>query len=129
MSRGFLKDVGGVKRLRIVKAGYDANNLNLPYNAVVFDSIFPTNLTPWATGVARVATAGTNLKIVSWPSPGYIPMTIVNVKAANGEIYYNVVPWTSNNPRMFASADGIYLSAGSLNLPFDVSYMAFRVAS
>ncbi|OYR15549.1 hypothetical protein CEV32_4825 [Brucella rhizosphaerae] len=76
-----------------------------------------------------MATAGTNLKIVSWPSPGYIPMTIVNVKAANGEIYYNVVPWTSNNPRMFASADGIYLSAGSLNLPFDVSYMAFRVAS
>lgn len=38
MSRGFLKDVGGSKRMRIVLPGYDADNLNTPPNKVVFDS-------------------------------------------------------------------------------------------
>lgn len=127
MPRGFLKDVGGIKRLRIVKPGYDANDLNLPYNAVAFDSVFPVNLTPWAIGIARVSTAGSNMKIVSWADPGYIPMTIVRAKVPDGD-WYSVVPWTDANPTAKIGSDGIYLSTGSFNLPVDIGYIAFRAA-
>lgn len=127
MSRGFLKNVGGVKRLRIVKSGYDANDLTLPYNLVVFDSVFPPNLTPWASGVVRVSTAGTLLKIVSWVDPGYVPMTILTTAQTNGA-RLSVFPWTSNNPEARAARDGIYLSTGAIALPADFYYTAFRVA-
>ncbi|MRN45482.1 hypothetical protein GJU93_02540 [Brucella sp. 10RB9212] len=127
MSRGFLKDVGGVKRLRMVKTGYDANDLTLPYNLVVFDSVFPPNLTPWAAGVVRVSTAGTLMKIVSWADPGYVPMTILTAAQTNGA-RLSVFPWTSNNPVARAARDGIYLTTGSIALPADFYYIAFRVA-
>ncbi|GGB00757.1 hypothetical protein GCM10011491_31170 [Brucella endophytica] len=129
MSLGFLKDVNGIKRLRIVKPGYDANNLNLPVNAVVFDSVYPSNLVIYDSGVATVSTAGTDTRIVSWPDPGYVPMTLLMAKSSSGGWWYSVVPWTSNNPVASVRADGILLTTGSFNLPVDISYFAFRVAA
>lgn len=126
MPRGFLKDVGGIKRLRMVKEGFDANNLNLPYNAVVFDSVFPRNLSIYSSGVVPVETAMSDARIAAWTDPGYIPMTICVAGNVGG--WNSVVPWTSSNPVCRARRDGLYLSTGSFNLPVLILYFAFRVA-
>lgn len=125
---GFLKDVNGIKRLRIVRPGYDANNLDLPVNVVVFDSVFPSHLAIYDSGIATVSVAGNNQKVVSWADPGYVPMTILMVKSASGGWWYSVVPWTSNEPQARIRADGVYISTGSFNLPVHIAYFAFRVA-
>lgn len=38
MTRGYLRDSGGAKRLRFVKSGYDADSESVPPNKVIFDS-------------------------------------------------------------------------------------------
>lgn len=128
MPRGFLKDIGGIKRLRMVKAGRDANDLGLPYNDVVFDSTFPVSLTPRAIGIVRVTEHGNPVKIVSWIDQGYIPLTFARAKAVDSNLWYSSVPWTSNNPYLSVGRDGLYLITGSFNLPVDIAYIAFRVA-
>lgn len=127
MSRGFLKDVGGIKRLRIVKPGYDANNLNLPYNNVVFDSVLPTSVVPYIAGVVNITTAGSVMKVVTWPDPGYCPLTMVNIVRQDDGSYSSVIPWTSNNPVITVDNTGIYLSTGSLILPTNLIYFALRI--
>lgn len=129
MNVGFLKDVNGIKRLRIVRPGYDANNLALPTNLVVFDSVFPSHLAIYDSGIATISVAGNGLKVVSWANPGYVPMTILMAKSASATIWYSVVPFTSNNPVARVRADGIYVSTGSFILPIHLAYFAFRVAA
>lgn len=78
---GFIKDVSGSKRMRFVKPGLDANNLNLPPNDVIFDSENISNLAVHAAGT-WVGTAPVDSVIVSWPALGYAPAAIIAVRGS-----------------------------------------------
>lgn len=73
MSLGFLKDIGGVKRLRMVMPGYDANNLSLAQNFVVFDSESANSMNVLSSGIFP-ATFGTFDQYVAYWSLPYVPL-------------------------------------------------------
>ncbi|WP_043062091.1 hypothetical protein [Brucella anthropi] len=128
MNVGFLKDVNGIKRMRMVKPGYDANDYNIPINAVIFDSVMPSHLSIFDSGIATISAAGNPLQVVSWPDPGYVPMTIVAMKSASGEAWYSVVPFTGsgNSVLGFVTRTGLFFYTGALIPPVHVAYFAFR---
>lgn len=121
----FLKDVNGVKRMRIVKKGYDANNLSLASNLVVFDSAAMSHLAVYSSGVAAATMAGTDIKIVAWQDPGYVPMTFIFC-STDANVWNSIVGYNAAEPRVNVARDGIYMSTGSFNIPVYVMYFSFR---
>lgn len=73
--RGYLETQGSTKRLRIVRAGYDADNLSVPANATVFDSLSNGGLPVIYSGVYSLSGDKTayNPPIATWPNLGFIP--------------------------------------------------------
>lgn len=74
MTIGFIKDIGGQKRLRWVRSGYNADNLSLPWNQVVFDSSIAHVYGVLLTGMWSGYPPDDRTRIVSWPSYGYTPL-------------------------------------------------------
>lgn len=132
-TRGFLKTVGASKRMRIVLPPYDANDFNIPANAVVFD----TENLAGVTGIYEQGTVSFQVpcaltKVAAWADPGYIPMTFVftglslqqggTVPASppSPDIIDFGPAWDTNydarvaatKPRMQARRDGLYVSIG-----------------
>lgn len=75
-NRGFIKDVGGSKRMRFVRAGYDANDMSVPPNQVIFDSQNIGALSVHTSGVVDVQTPLDGY-IASWANLGYTPLAMV----------------------------------------------------
>lgn len=84
MSRGFLKDIGGKKRLRFVKDGYDANDPSVPLNKVIFDSEIEGCLQIYQQGTVALNYPISAGYLVTWPSLGYTPFVMLSFKATAG---------------------------------------------
>ncbi|MHB2265650.1 hypothetical protein [Aliihoeflea sp. PC F10.4] len=81
---GFIKDIGGSKRMRFVKPGQDPNNLNLDPNLVIFDSDTIGNLSVLAHGEnfspqPANTSATRTTQLASWSLP-YTPMVMAQIK-------------------------------------------------
>lgn len=142
MARGFLKDVGGVKRMRFVKPGYDANNMNIPQDAVIFDSEDIGNLSiyaqdEWNSGVKT--TGGTqynDVQIASWPALPFVPLVTTQYRYGQGSAGTVVQDWTSfmdlmqtYNFRLWASESGLNLfwaRDGAASIP-SIIYIRWQV--
>lgn len=120
MSRGFLKDIGGSKRMRFVKPGYDANDLNVPANAVIFDSedaggLFIYRAGTWSGTIPK----GAGGFIVSWPSLGYTPLAVVQDNSMPGGVMrpfvhygYSFSDSALTVPRIIVYPTGLWLRNG-----------------
>lgn len=75
-NRGFIKDIGGAKRMRFVRPGYDANDMGVPPNQVIFDSENIGALSVHASNVVDVQTPIDGY-IASWPDLGFTPLAMV----------------------------------------------------
>lgn len=116
--RGFLKKVNGTMRMRFVKPGYDANDLNVPPNAVIFDSedaggLFIYRAGTWSGRIPK----GAGAFIVTWPTLGYTPLTVVQdgtPGALSPFIHYGYA-YTDDAltvPRVIAYPTGLWLRNG-----------------
>ncbi|MCO6386246.1 hypothetical protein [Aliihoeflea sp. 40Bstr573] len=75
-NRGFIKDIGGAKRMRFVRPGYDANDMGVPPNQVIFDSENIGALSVYTSGVVDVQTPIDGY-IASWSDLGFTPLAMV----------------------------------------------------
>ncbi|MDQ0454663.1 hypothetical protein [Rhizobium paknamense] len=127
MSRGFIKPVNGSFRMRIVKAGYDANNFSIPQNAVVFDSDALSYLQVFLSGSLLISSAQGAAKLVTWPSLGFIPIAW----AAHKKDGAYIAPITTNRTdynigEVLVEADGLTVETRSLNYPVYLDYVVWR---
>lgn len=88
MSRGFIKPVGGNMRMRFVRPGYDANDMGVPPNQVIFDSVDAAVMSLIAAGSYHFANdapmrAGNYVQIASWSLP-YPPLCTFQFQAQRG---------------------------------------------
>lgn len=126
MSRGFLKDVDGKKRLRFVKDGYDANDLSVPLNKVIFDSEIEGCLSTYRAGSITL-TPSVDGFAVTWPSLGYTPFVLLTFGGpgkANPAFYSNGTG--ANFSRFTAYPTGLYVKVTS-GSAFIVNYRVFRL--
>lgn len=120
MAKGILKDIGGSKRMRIVRPGYDANNLSLEQNLVIFDSNQVGNLSIHTYGEVTFGPffhSGVivNGIIATWPDLGYAPFVTMQ---------YNVRLQTSGSTISADVGFGNYIRGSSATTPDN-----FRVES
>lgn len=133
MSRGLLKNVNGSKRMRFVKPGYDANNLNVPPNAVIFDSEDAGGLFIYRSGSwSGAIPGGGGGYIATWPSLGYTPLAVVqngSPGAVSGFFHY-VNPF-GDAPRFICYPSGLWLRNGNSwaleGTIFNVVYQIYRL--
>lgn len=126
MSRGFLKDVGGKKRLRFVKDGYDANDLSVPLNKVIFDSEIEGCLATYRAGSVTI-NPPVNGYVVTWPDLGYTPFALISFGGpgkANPVFYTNATG--ANFPLFRSYPTGLFvkLTSGSA---VTMNYRVFRL--
>ncbi|TGR74914.1 hypothetical protein EN836_33110 [Mesorhizobium sp. M1C.F.Ca.ET.193.01.1.1] len=112
--RGYLKDVDGVKRMRLVKPGYDANDENVPGNKVIFDSKDLGVMTILEVGEyhwTNVKDSGGLVRVRSWDY-GFVPLCVFQWQI-------NTQPYWSNHAvgeeagadqLVKVALDGIYVS-------------------
>lgn len=129
MSVGFLKNIGGTKRLRIVKPGNAAEDLSLDPNLVVFDSEGFDTL-PVLTSGSFVVSANYSTsaltKIVTWPDPGYVPLMLWRAAYSGVSNSIYTIGYGYDGFYIFAADDGIYGYFHNVNYPFTVTYIAFQ---
>lgn len=126
MSRGFLKDIGGKKRMRFVKDGYDADDLNAPLNKVIFDSEIEGCLQTYRAG-SIVVTPSVDGFVVTWPSLGYTPFVLLSFGGpgkANPVFYSNGTG--ANFSRFTAYPTGLYVKDNGTSA-FTINYRVFRL--
>ncbi len=126
--RGFLRDVGGSKRLRIARWGFDAADLSLAMNNVVFDSEWLGTAGIAYTGTFTItANAAANTVFVTWPSLGASPLA--EIAFLKGGFYQNIVDgnFTSTEITLFVGPTGISGDCGNLNYPVVVAYVVYRI--
>lgn len=134
MSRGFLKDINGSKRMRFVKPGYDANNLNVPPNAVIFDSEDDGGLFIYRSGTwSGAIPGGAGAYIATWPSLGYTPLAVVQNGTPGAvwpffDYYYN----SASAPRLIVYPGGLWLRNGRNGVApdatvFNITYQIYRL--
>lgn len=146
MARGFLKDVGGVKRMRFVKPGYDANNMSIPQNAVIFDSEDIGNLSVYRqdtfySGVHQTSGVIYNdVPIATWPELPFAPLVTAQYRYGQGASGTVLVNWSSyldvhlpHHFRLWSSPTGLNLywyrdAPSSLVSSIYIKWQAFRVA-
>lgn len=134
MSRGFLKDIGGTKRMRFVKPGYDANNLNVPPNAVIFDSEDAGGLFIYRSGSwSGAIPGGGGAYIATWPSLGYTPLGVVQngTPGSTNPAFLHVYP-SASLPRFTVYPGGLWLANGHVGTApdatvFNVVYQIYRL--
>lgn len=138
MSRGFLKDVGGSKRMRFVKPGYDANDPNVPPNAVIFDSEDAGGLFIYRAGTwSGLIPKNPGAYIVTWPSLGYTPLAVVQDGTPGAfspfiNYGYNFSDIALNVPRIIVYPGGLWLRNGRNGVQptndrvFNINYQVFR---
>lgn len=148
MPRGYLKTVGDRKRLRLVKAGYDANSESVPFDAVLFDSdsdgmgsVLETGqvIIP-ATSAFTAVTSGMWLRTWSY---GFTPLCIFSFSSAGASTtrawdhsqWANIAvgnPAFMSEPRIRVSSAGIWLRGGfdkTSGQNFVVRWVALRVSA
>ncbi|TKT79962.1 hypothetical protein [Aquamicrobium sp. LC103] len=119
-SRGFLKDVGGQKRMRFVKAPHDANNLAVPNNQVIFDSEDIGNLSiyrygEWASPQYTGTGVKVDSKVITWPTLPYIPLITLQCDYSlsgatwTGWAHAMTAPIAFNQFRMWCHNDGLHV--------------------
>ncbi|TJV70347.1 MAG: hypothetical protein E5X76_20140 [Mesorhizobium sp.] len=127
--RGFLRDVGGSKRLRIARSGFDAADLSLAMNNVVFDSEWlGTAGIALAGTFTLTANAGANTSFVTWPTLGAKPLAeIAFLKSGQ---YQNIVDGDFGSTvglTLLVGPTGIQGDCKGLNYPVVVAYVVYRV--
>lgn len=145
MARGFLKTVGAAKRMRFVKPGYNANDMNTPDNAVIFDSADIGNLSlytegEWNSGVTQQPNVILDdVQIVSWPTLPFVPL--VNTQYLYGQgpagtVIQAWMPFMDNmlpyHFRLWATPSGLnvyWRRDGSASIPsiIYIKYQVFRI--
>lgn len=129
MSRGFLDDIGGSKRLRMAVAGANARDFSLPMNKVAFDS-------DWlgAAGVALAGTftltanAGANTSFVTWPTLGAKPLAeIAFLKSGQYQSIVDGDFGATVDLTLLVGPTGIQGNCKGLNYPVVVAYVVYRV--
>lgn len=138
MARGILKTIGAAKRLRFVKEGYDANDLGVHPNNVIFDSSDEGTLNLLATGTYVFGGGNTGggtspVQFVSWSMP-YVPLCMFQF-SFNGSTWNQVLGTAAFNigPQHYVlevSTSGIRMCAdwNLISQPLWVRYFAFRLA-
>lgn len=109
--RGFIRNEGGNYRARFVLPGYSADNFSLDPNAVAFDSEMVKTAFVYTTGTWSGNLTTTRTKIISWTSPGFVPMvSIWHMESAdvdsNFSLVYDIPPFVTME--LSVEADGIY---------------------
>lgn len=116
--RGYIKTVGGVKRMRWVRPPNSADTLTLAQNQVVFDSananVYGIFLSGIWSGTIPAGT-GTPLQIASFTSPGYVPLVKFWYTPSGFTTRIYPMLYTGGDEyaiRMEASTTGIFLDSG-----------------
>lgn len=128
MSRGFIKRVDGALRMRFVKAGYNANDLSVPANAVIFDSDAQQYLQVYISGSAVVYGAADYQVVATFPSLGYVPMLFASWRGDNTTL----VPLASVDDGGFTAVATNYIETNTSDLggyPRILDYIIFRGAT
>lgn len=130
MSLGFLKLINDEWRWRFVKPGYDANDLTLPANVVIFDSASTEFLSVFASGTLTIVNGNNGkYKAITWPDLGYVPHAWAAFKA--GGTFVIPVLAVSGSSTITGDVeimtDGISVETRGLNYPADLDYIVFRV--
>lgn len=114
-NRGYLKTDGSAKRLRFVKAGYDATDETVPPNQVIFDSKDLATLSILDTGTfSWFNTTGTGgqVKVASF-NYGFVPLCTFQWDYFNNNHWshaLNVQTATGLGPLVRVALDGIYIN-------------------
>jgi hypothetical protein len=126
MSRGFLKTIAGKKRLRFVKPGYDADDLNVPLNKVIFDSEIEGCLQTFRAGSVTLTPPYDGF-VVTWPDLGYTPFATLSFGGPGNATPALLRNYTSTTiPRFETYPTGLYvkLPNGSAVI---MNYRVFRL--
>ena len=133
--RGFIRNVGDHWRARFVQAGYDANDMTMPPNKVVFDSDDIGTLSLLYAGTFRFNRDGAapiTRQVASW-SLSYIPLCTFQFRPS-GDINWNPVYVPGGfgssiaSQRILVSATGISATL-LVNGPdyVDINWQAYRL--
>jgi hypothetical protein len=132
MSRAFIKDISGAKRMRIVKSGNDADNLSLNPNLVIFDSEAPDTMRILASG-AYVVTGliGAYTAIASWPNQGFLPIHLWSLTYSNGNsTNFLITDFNSNFVDGYVSNTNLFMLVDMAGLyPLTINYLIFNKAA
>lgn len=115
INRGYLKTDGSSKRLRFVKAGYDATNESVPPNQVIFDSKDLATLSILETGTfswLNTSNTGGEVKVASF-NYGFVPLCTFQWDYFNQNKWshaLNVIEATNSGPMIRVALDGIYVN-------------------
>jgi hypothetical protein len=127
--RGFLRDVGGSKRLRIARSGFDAADLSLAMNDVVFDSDWLGTAGIALTGTFTLtANAGANTSFVTWADLGATPLA--EIAFLKDGIYSNCLDsdfGTTVDVTLLVGPTGISGNCKGANYPVVVVYVVYRI--
>lgn len=145
MVKGFLK-TSGTSRLRFVESGYDANNMSVPDNKVIFDSDDIGNLSiyrqgEWFSGVSSGSGVILNdVPIATWPELPFTPLVMCQYKYGQGASGTVIQDWTTfldqqlpYQFRLWASPTGLNVywyrdAPSSFVSSIYVRWQAFRIA-
>ncbi len=132
MSAGFIKPVNGKVRMRFVKPGYDARDLNLPPNAVIFDSEANEYLQVFVSGTLLISDGSRGeYSAVTWPTLGYTPFAWAIFRQND----FSIAPVLSAATAQYAPgavsilSDGLRVETRGLNYPVSLDYIVFRTAA
>lgn len=133
MARGFIKEVGGNMRHRIVKAGLNADNMATAPNDVVFDTVDIGTLSVITSGVYRLVRAGATpvtARIASWSSLSYVPLCTFQFLHAGIPQWYTFETITSTGYHQKITVDTGGITATMI--PYaggytDIKYQVYRL--
>lgn len=138
-NRGFLKDVSGSKRLRIVRAGLDANDMTLLPNQIVFDSDWSDSASILLTGSYNLTVDipagagdpnGYAATVASYASLGGKPLGYAFIK--KGTLYTDLVEVNNNfvgTPYIHVNftATKVLVDCAALNYPATLYFVMYRI--
>lgn len=131
---GFIKDIGGSKRMRFVRPGHDPNNLNLDPNQVIFDSETIGNLSVLDYGEnfspqPPTQNTITTTQLRAWSLP-YAPMVIAQFRdQRDPENYWsNLVNGSLRACYLESSPTGLWFvhGGGGARQQYLIRWTAFR---
>lgn len=122
MARGFLKTIGGSKRMRFAKPGYNANDLTLPENLVVFDSEDVGNLSlyaqgQWNSGISQSPGIIFNdVQIASWATLPFVPLVMTQYLYGQGPSGTIIQKWSPFLDQMLPYHFRLWATPSGLNV-------------
>ncbi|SDA39074.1 hypothetical protein [Mesorhizobium qingshengii] len=129
MSRGFLDDIAGSKRLRMAIAGKNARDMSLPTNHVAFDSDWLGAAGIALTGTFTIsANASPNTSFVTWATLGAKPLA--EIAFLKSGFYTNIADGdfgTTTSVTLIVGPTGITGDCKNLNYPVVVAYVIYRI--